>query len=362
MDKEKTNERENVANKSKSEGSLNIDAQYPELRRSSRSPVKPRRYEPEDLNSSVRNKNKLKAKIKTTRGCFESETKSAKFVTKSSEGINLKEESRLRRSKRSPKKPYHFQPEYIKSASKIKKKQGAKASPPTNVNRDGCVPTTECDAKSERKEEKDDVNQCKNKSAGSPLIKNSKLKKSALKITKKYKKNNSRTIKQIVYPTAEELAEYKRTEREQIKANRKMKEIFANFQKEPEKVKILSLNNMSSEEILNTFPIYQDQLDIVFHELRSQPKVDDYKGVNHYSVIELIDNEKQLKMMHKLGEVYETEPDGISLYPTLFANALMPEWLVHIFKDKYKLSHSEAVSHLHKQRQYMQYLDVDDCL
>lgn len=70
---------------------------------------------------------------------------------------------------------------------------------------------------------------------------------------------------------------------------------------------------MTSDEILNTLPKYKDQLDIIFRELRSKRRVDDYKGINHYSVIELIDDKKQQKMMQKLGEVYEAEQDGISL-------------------------------------------------
>lgn len=70
---------------------------------------------------------------------------------------------------------------------------------------------------------------------------------------------------------------------------------------------------MDSDEILNTFPKYKNQLDAIFNELRSKPKVSGYNGINHYSVIELIDNEKQLKMMHKLGEVYEKDADGLSM-------------------------------------------------
>ncbi|XP_049317793.1 uncharacterized protein CG4951 isoform X1 [Bactrocera dorsalis] len=147
---------------------------------------------------------------------------------------------------------------------------------------------------------------------------------------------------------------------EQIKANKKIKSFLEQVIQVPKEVKILTLNNMGGDEILKTFPKYKNQLDAVFNELRSKPKVSGYNGINHFSVIELIDNEKQLKIMHKLGEVYEKDGDGISMYPMLFANALMPEWLVNIFKDKYNFSYSEAVTHLNKQRLYMQYMDTDD--
>ncbi|XP_011186067.3 uncharacterized protein LOC105214383 [Zeugodacus cucurbitae] len=149
-------------------------------------------------------------------------------------------------------------------------------------------------------------------------------------------------------------------QKEQIKANKRIESFLERITQVPEKVKILTLNNMDSDEIINTFPKYKRQLDAIFSELRSKSKVTGYNGINHYSVIELIDNEKQLKMMHKLGEVYEKDGDGVSLYPMLFANALMPEWLVHVFKDKYRFSYSEAVNHLNKQQLYMQYLDTED--
>ncbi|XP_050319231.1 uncharacterized protein CG4951 [Bactrocera neohumeralis] len=147
---------------------------------------------------------------------------------------------------------------------------------------------------------------------------------------------------------------------EQIKANKKIKSFLEQVIQVPKEVKVLTLNHMGGDEILNTFPKYKNQLDAVFNELRSKPKVSGYNGINHFSVIELIDNEKQLKIMHKLGEVYEKDGDGISMYPMLFANALMPEWLVNIFKDKYNFSYSEAVTHLNKQRLYMQYMATDD--
>uniref|UniRef100_A0A034W1L2 Uncharacterized protein CG4951 n=2 Tax=Bactrocera dorsalis TaxID=27457 RepID=A0A034W1L2_BACDO len=319
MNKEKSNEHANEPGKSISKHIPNIDGHHSELRRSRRFPVKSRRYEPEDLASFARNKHKLKS-------------------------------------------------EYIKSTPETKKK---KAGPVSKDKRDCFYSKTESDVKytskltlaqkkCQRKEKDDAVNQHETQSKKTHLIKNSKVKKPIFKITNKHKENNLRIVKQIIYPTAEEIAENERREREQIRVNRKMKAMLQNLVQVPEKVKILSLNNMTSDEILNTLPKYKAQLDIIFRELRSKPRIDDYKGINHYSVIELIDHEKQLKMMHKLGEVYEAEQDGISQYPTLFANALMPEWLVHIFKDKYEFSHTEAVSHLNKQQQYMQYLGADD--
>nr|XP_036213379.1 uncharacterized protein CG4951 isoform X1 [Bactrocera oleae] len=173
-------------------------------------------------------------------------------------------------------------------------------------------------------------------------------------------KKKSKLTKSKVKAPREIVTDCQHRQNEQIKANKKMKSFLEQIIQVPKKVKILTLNNMDSDEILNTFPKYKNQLDAIFNELRSKPKVSGYNGINHYSVIELIDNEKQLKMMHKLGEVYEKDADGLSMYPMLFANALMPEWLVNIFKDKYRFSYSEAVTHLNKQRLYMQYMATDD--
>ncbi|XP_067614320.1 uncharacterized protein CG4951-like [Eurosta solidaginis] len=145
-----------------------------------------------------------------------------------------------------------------------------------------------------------------------------------------------------------------------MRVNENIENILKDLIQVPKKVEILSLNNMSADEILNTFSKYKHKLNEVFHKLRSKPKVTGYNGINHYSVIELIDNTKQYKMMYSLGEVYEKDTEGTPLYSTLFANALMPEWLVHVFKDKYNFSYSEAVTRLEEQMQWMQYMDVGD--
>lgn len=212
MDKKKRVERANEVEKAISKSRSNIDAHYRELRRSIRSSEKLRRYEPEEKLAS-----------------------SVKFI----------KESTLRRSNRSPRKPLHFQPEYIKSTSTIKKK----TRPVNKVKRDYTFPKTGSDVKSPSKlttnrkksqrEEKDDVSQHKTKSKKKQLKKISKIKKSPFKRAKDCKKNNLSSIKQIVYPTAEEITENKRREREQIRVNRKMKAILKNLVQVPEKVQIL---------------------------------------------------------------------------------------------------------------------------
>lgn len=241
MDKEKSNNK--VAEKSVSKYVPIIDGHYRELRRSSRVPVKNRRYESEDLTSLVRNKNILKANSKTVRECFESDTKSDEYVTRSSEEISLKKESTLRRSNRTRKR-FPFQSDYIKSTSTTKKK---KARPVSKDKRDCFYSKTENDAskltsprkKCQREEKDDAVDQHKSQSRKHDLIKDSKLKKSLFKITNEYNENNLKNVKQIVYPTAEEIAENKRREREQIRVNRKMKAMLENLVQVPEKVSIL---------------------------------------------------------------------------------------------------------------------------
>ncbi|XP_053945122.1 uncharacterized protein LOC128854770 [Anastrepha ludens] len=185
-------------------------------------------------------------------------------------------------------------------------------------------------------------------------------KSSRVKETKKSETNCSSGIMRIVYPTPEEIANNERREKEQMKVNRKMKVLLEDLLQAPKKVKILSLNHMTADDILSTFPKYKDLLDDIFTKLRSKPKVTGYNGINHYSVIELIDNEKQLKIMNKLGEVYENEAEGTSMYSALFANALMPVWLVNIFKDEHNFSHNDALLRLNDQQKYMQYMDVED--
>ncbi|XP_067617266.1 uncharacterized protein [Eurosta solidaginis] len=314
------------------------DAPNKELRRSHRSPVKPIRYEVSAAGSENFKTNKRSKDL--MRKCFGSDgSESDDFVEKTP--VKLVAPKITTGSAQTS------------SSSSVKKRKREKKSERT------------C------QQEKQSMGKWLSKKKPEELVKSSKSasktnKSSRAKETKAAEAAGTMTstsaniVKRIVYPTPEEIAENERREKAQMRVNENMENILKDLIQVPKKVEILSLNDMSTDEILNTFSKYKHKLDEVFHKLRSKPKVTGYNGINHYSVIELIDNTKQYKMMHKLGEVYEKDTEGTSLYSTLFANALMPEWLVHIFKDKYNFSYNEAVTRLEEQMKWMQYMDVED--
>ncbi|XP_026833910.1 uncharacterized protein CG4951 isoform X2 [Drosophila erecta] len=120
----------------------------------------------------------------------------------------------------------------------------------------------------------------------------------------------------------------------------------------PREVKILLLEKMVEDEVLNTFENYRNDFDKLFKEREFKPRTSHYMNIAHMDIIDILSKGIQQQMLKKLGEVYSSR----SNHTALLLNGLLPLWIVRLFMDTYKLSHSEAVQQIRDQMKYNTYL------
>ncbi|XP_017041838.1 uncharacterized protein CG4951 isoform X3 [Drosophila ficusphila] len=120
----------------------------------------------------------------------------------------------------------------------------------------------------------------------------------------------------------------------------------------PREVKILLLDKMGEADVLNTFEIYRSDFDKLFKERKLKPRTNCYMNIAHVDVLDILNKNIHEKMLKKLGEFYSFR----SNHTTLLLNGLLPLWIVRLFMDTYKLSHSEAVQQIRDQMKYNTYL------
>ncbi|XP_017131569.1 uncharacterized protein CG4951 isoform X1 [Drosophila elegans] len=120
----------------------------------------------------------------------------------------------------------------------------------------------------------------------------------------------------------------------------------------PRKVEILLLENMGEADVLNTFDKYRSDFDKLFKERELKSRTVSYMNISHMDIIDILSKSIHQKMLQKLGEIYS----GRSNHTALLVNGLLPLWIVRLFMDNYKLSHSEAVQQIRDQIKYSSYL------
>ncbi|XP_039490861.1 uncharacterized protein CG4951 [Drosophila santomea] len=120
----------------------------------------------------------------------------------------------------------------------------------------------------------------------------------------------------------------------------------------PREVKILLLEKMGEAEVLNTFENYRNDFDKLFKEREFKPRTSHYMNIAHMDIIDILSKDIHQQMLKKLGEVYSSR----SNHTALLVNGLLPLWIVRLFMDTYKLSHSEAVQQIRDQMKYNTYL------
>ncbi|XP_033165843.1 uncharacterized protein CG4951 isoform X1 [Drosophila mauritiana] len=120
----------------------------------------------------------------------------------------------------------------------------------------------------------------------------------------------------------------------------------------PREVKILLLEKMGEDEVLNTFESYRSDFDKLFKEREFKPRTSHYMNIAHMDIMDILSKSIHQQMLKKLGEVYSSR----SNHTALLVNGLLPLWIVRLFMDTYTLSHSEAVQQIRDQMKYNTYL------
>ncbi|KNC34743.1 hypothetical protein FF38_01907 [Lucilia cuprina] len=118
----------------------------------------------------------------------------------------------------------------------------------------------------------------------------------------------------------------------------------------PKEVEFKSLQDIPADEILNTFSIYQTELDEIYKNNYKRDYIKGHEGINHCFVIRLLPQNIQMKMLEKLTDIYSNTKS--STQATLFANALLPEWVIRVYMEKYKFNRQEAIHQIKAQEEF----------
>ncbi|XP_037809647.1 uncharacterized protein DDB_G0284459 [Lucilia sericata] len=123
----------------------------------------------------------------------------------------------------------------------------------------------------------------------------------------------------------------------------------------PKEVEFKSLQDVPAEEILNTFSIYQTELDEIYKNNYKRDYIKGHEGINHCFVIRLLPQNIQMKMLEKLTDVYSNTKS--STQATLFANALLPEWVIRVYMEKFKFNRQEAMHQIKAQEEFRLHME-----
>ncbi|XP_037935611.1 uncharacterized protein LOC119669685 [Teleopsis dalmanni] len=133
------------------------------------------------------------------------------------------------------------------------------------------------------------------------------------------------------------------------------KEILKELVRPPKQVETLNLKDMTLDDIQNTLLEYKPMLDIIFEKLKNKSFVRSFNGISHSTVIYLMEDKIQGKLMEILANMYDKDHNS---HATVFLNGLLPEWILLIFMKKFQLSRDAAVSHVEAQDDYNSYINM----
>ncbi|SPP78266.1 uncharacterized protein CG4951-like [Drosophila guanche] len=132
-------------------------------------------------------------------------------------------------------------------------------------------------------------------------------------------------------------------------------ENVSTYKPAPRKVDILLMDQMEAEDALNTFAKYRSRLDQFFEDNHNKG-TDNFMGITHYHIMDIVKRDVANAMMRKLPKVYG---DGRTLYCVLFINALLPLWIVRLLMDTFNIStEEEAVQQIKDQLEYGHYMNT----
>uniref|UniRef100_A0A1A9VQN6 Uncharacterized protein n=1 Tax=Glossina austeni TaxID=7395 RepID=A0A1A9VQN6_GLOAU len=156
-------------------------------------------------------------------------------------------------------------------------------------------------------------------------------------------------------PTKEEIKERLEQHRLEKENQLKIKKLLQEMKPiSPKKVEYLSLQELSVNELLDTFDQHKPKLDKIYEIYRRKSYVKNHQGIDHCFVMDLIDPKLQTKMLEKVSKVYKSKHS--TAHVTLFANAILPEWILNIFMNKYSLDREQAIEQVRAQDAYKLHL------
>ncbi|TMW48598.1 hypothetical protein DOY81_006322 [Sarcophaga bullata] len=196
----------------------------------------------------------------------------------------------------------------------------------------------------------------------SPSTKSSKMSKYSKERTKEKEiqpESTTSTPGHFNMPSKEELEEIRNKTKLTQKKNEKFKaELDKMKALPPREVENLSLQDMSLSDILHTFSTYKNDLDEIYQKYYKRDYINGHDGINHCFVIRLLQQNVQLKMLEKLTDVYS---DGKNTtQATLYANALLPEWVIRVYMEKFNFTRQEAINQIKAQDDYRLHMEQEN--
>uniref|UniRef100_A0A1I8NDW8 Uncharacterized protein n=1 Tax=Musca domestica TaxID=7370 RepID=A0A1I8NDW8_MUSDO len=376
--KEKLNSNDNNATQEEKENSEDISEQP--IRRSGRSPSKPKRFIEEVGQYESKKKQKSSPRKKELFGTDD-------------DYDTVGQHERKKKQKSSPKNKELFgtdddhDTEVEDNSSKLlssdnnnnanNKMHSVFETPkPDKKTKPIILQSSSSSSSAKKKRKRDDCEQEKagmskwlGKNQQSDDLINDESPKSSLKSTKKIKssskdekkkrpKSPTPQLMEIVMPSEKELEMIRNKAKQQSADNEKFKAALEKATIVPKRVEQLCLKDMSLTDLMDTFSLYKTDLDQIFEKCRKKDYVKSHDGVNHCLVIGLIDHKIQLKMLEKLSEKYNS--NNSTSQASMYANALLPEWILRIFMKRYDLNRSDAIQHIADQDAYKSYTDAEN--
>ncbi|XP_073815429.1 uncharacterized protein [Musca autumnalis] len=318
------------------------------LRRSERSPSKPKRFieEHEEMLSSPKKKQKSSPKNKELFGTDDDDENELC----SSNDNNNNASSKISSAYETPKPNKKIKSILLQSSS-------SSSSAKKKRKRDDCEQekvgmSKWLGKKPQNKNSEDD------ESPKTSLKSSKKIKSASKEDKRKRPKSPSPKPMEIVMPSEQEMEMIRNKAKQQSADNEKLKAVLEKVNVAPKKVEQLSLKDMTLKDLMETFSSYKSDMDEIYEKYRKKDYVKSHDGVNHCLVIGLIDHKIQLKMMEKLSEKYNS--NNSTSQATLYANALLPEWILRVFMNRYNLNRSDAIQHIVDQEAYKSYTDAEN--
>ncbi|XP_065371157.1 uncharacterized protein LOC135963294 [Calliphora vicina] len=331
------------------------------LRRSERSPSKPVRFI-EEQHDLLRSKKPIKTKTSPkNKELFGTDDDEYEELFDNNNGTNIKNDKKLKSSV--------FETPVSKKSTKSASSSSSSSSSTKKKRKR--------DKSSECEQEKRDMNTWLSKKKTSSSDKDSKQASTSkssssskcrpLKMSKKEKSKNTEVDtesrpKSETHPPSFELPSKEEMELMRNKTKLTQKEnaiIRAELDKmrtsPPKEVEILSLQSVPVEDILNTFSKYKSELDEIYENNCKRDYIKGHDGINHCFVIRLLQPNIQMKMLEMLTDVYSNTKS--TTQATLYANALLPEWVIRVYMEKFNFSRQQAINQIKAQEAFQLHME-----
>ncbi|KAM7360589.1 uncharacterized protein ACRADG_006313 [Cochliomyia hominivorax] len=342
----------------------NNDNVIKSVRRSERSPIKPRRFieeQPDLLKTGNKTKHKNSVTNKELFGTDEDDEDEYFEKTK-----NNKETNKVRLSSvfETPvgKKPPKSLTSSSSSSSKKKRKRDRSAecqqekrdmnkwlSKKKSSTKDKEI------GKTTKEKSKSTSSSTSSSSSRSLPLKSAKKEKSLnADVGTESRSNSPKPVFEM--PSKEELESIRNDSKLKQKENEKIKAELEKMRRSPPKeVQTLSLLNIPMNDILDTFSTYKSDLDKIYENNRKKDYIKGHDGINHCFVIKLLQQNIQMKMLEKLTEIYSDTKN--TTQATLFANALLPEWIMRVYMKEHNFTRQEAINQIQAQEEFQLHLE-----